>query len=40
MNPNTIIKIITVVGATGVGEILKELNDQHKLGATTDGTKA
>ena len=42
MNPNTIIKIITVVGAilTGVGEILKELNDQHKLGSTTDGTKA
>ena len=42
MNPNTIIKIITVVGAilTGVGEILKELNDQQKLGAKTDGTKA
>ena len=41
MNPNTIIKIITVVGAilTGVGEILKELNEQHKLGTTTtEGT--
>ena len=43
MNPNTIIKIITVVGAilTGVGEILKELNEQHKLGTTTtEGTNA
>ena len=41
MNPGTIIKIITVVGAllTGVGEILKDLNESHKLGSTMNGTK-
>jgi len=41
MNPKTIIKIITVVGAflTGLGEILRDLNEKHQIGLEKTATE-